>query len=331
MDPHPALRRGFIEGSGMKILSFSPKVSIYLCHIIRIWLCCLPALAFSQSSVIRKGDILEITVYKHPDLSKSVMVQPDGTVDFPLISKIPVDGLSLDEFIEIIKSQATKYLGETPIVSVRFTQTIQVYVTVLGQVMIPGEYIAAKSSTVQGAITRAGGFTPRAQVDQVKLIREKDGKRETISVDMHRFFLEGDPSLLPVLEDGDIVVVPGLPGSNDVKVIGEVKSPGSYPVFLGANLLDVILMAGGPTKDASMKKIHLISLSQRDAKGVQVDLDKIIRSQKTGQIPEVRPGDIVDIPAKKSIFTATVSFLKDVSAIALPIAMIIYYFSFNRR
>jgi protein involved in polysaccharide export with SLBB domain len=286
--------------------------------------------ATSQSDVIRKGDILEITVLKHPDLSKNVMVQQDGTVDFPLISSIPVDGLSLDEFTEIVKSQSAKYLGETPMVSVRFSQTIQVYVTVLGQVMVPGEYITAKSSTVQGAITRAGGFTPRAQVDRVKLIREKDGKRETMSVDMHRFFLEGDPSLLPVLEDGDIVVVPGLPGSNDVKVIGEVKSPGSYPVFLGANLLDVILMAGGPTKDASMKKIQLISLSQRDAKGVRVDLDKLIRSQKTGQIPEVRAGDVVQIPAKRPVITTTVSFLKDVSAIALPIAMVIYYFNLKR-
>jgi polysaccharide export outer membrane protein len=291
----------------------------------------MPAFASGQSSVIHKGDILEITVYKHPDLSKNVMVQQDGTVDFPLIAGIPVDGLSLNEFTDIIKSQAAKYLGETPIVSVRFTETIQVYVTVLGQVMVPGEYITAKSSTVQGAITRAGGFTPRAQVDQVKLIREKEGKRETISVDMHRFFLEGDPGLLPVLEDGDIVVVPGLPGSNDVKVIGEVKSPGSYPVFLGANVLDVILMAGGPTKDASMNKIQLISLSQRDAKGVQVDLDKIIRSRKTGQIPEVRAGDVVNIPAKRSIFNKTVSFLKDVSAIALPIAMMVYYFNINRN
>jgi len=47
----------------MKILSFSPKVSIYLCHIIRIWLCCLPALAFSQSNVI---DRLVIPGYPVP-------------------------------------------------------------------------------------------------------------------------------------------------------------------------------------------------------------------------------------------------------------------------
>jgi protein involved in polysaccharide export with SLBB domain len=314
----------------MKILWLRLKTTVFPSQLALIWFCCLPVLATSQSDVIRKGDILEITVLKHPDLSKNVMVQQDGTVDFPLISSIPVDGLSLDEFTEIVKSQSAKYLGETPMVSVRFSQTIQVYVTVLGQVMVPGEYITAKSSTVQGAITRAGGFTPRAQVDRVKLIREKDGKRETMSVDMHRFFLEGDPSLLPVLEDGDIVVVPGLPGSNDVKVIGEVKSPGSYPVFLGANLLDVILMAGGPTKDASMKKIQLISLSQRDAKGVRVDLDKLIRSQKTGQIPEVRAGDVVQIPAKRPVITTTVSFLKDVSAIALPIAMVIYYFNLKR-
>jgi protein involved in polysaccharide export with SLBB domain len=314
----------------MKILTFNSKSLVLMRRLACLWFCFLPALAFNQSTVIQKGDILEITVYQHPDLSKNVRVKQDGTVDFPMISSIPLDGLTLDEVTDIIKTQVAKYLGEMPMVSVRFSQTIQVYVTVLGQVTVPGEYMTSKSGTVQGAITRAGGFTPRAQTDQVKLIRQKNGKRETLPVDMHRFFVEGDPSLLPVLEDGDIIVVPGLPGSNDVKVIGEVKTPGNYTVYLGANLLDVILMAGGPTKDASMKKVQLISLSQRDVKGVRFDLDKIIRSQKTGQIPEVKAGDVVYIPKQGSIFTAMVNFLKDVSAIALPISLIIYYLNINK-
>jgi protein involved in polysaccharide export with SLBB domain len=291
----------------------------------------LPASAADSNDTIHKGDILEIDVYKHQELSRTIMVQQDGTVDYPLIANIPVDGLSLEEFTEIVKTQSTKYLGETPIISVRFSQTIQVNVTVLGQVMMPGEYLVAKNSSIQGAITRAGGFTPRSRIDQVKLIREKDGKRQIIPVDMHRFFLEGDPSILPELENGDTVVVPGLPGSNEVKVIGEVKTPGSYAVFIGANLLDVILMAGGPTKDASMKKIQIVSISQRDVKGVQVNLEKILQSRNIGEIPEISAGDVVSVPVRRTFFTRLESLMKNLSTIALPIAMIVYYFNYFGR
>ena len=280
---------------------------------------------YSQVERIKKGSILEIRVYEHEELSRTVMVQPDGTVDFPLISNIPVDGFTLDEVREILKAQAYKYMGERPIISVRFSQTINVGVTVLGQVVVPGEYMVAKRATVQGAITRAGGTTPRAQLDKVKLIRKTDDNSQTVNVDLYKFYVEGNPDLLPSLEDGDIIVVPGLPGSYDVKVIGEVKMPGAYKMFTGANLIDALYMAGGPTERAALNKTRLVSPLGEQTREVEIDIDKFLRSKQVPEVPELRPGDIIYVPVKKNFWRTFISVLRDASLIAYPIVIMIYY------
>jgi len=287
---------------------------------------------FGQSQRIEKGDILEIHVYGYEEFSRTVMVEPDGTIDFPLVSNIPVQGLSLDELREILRSQAAKLLGERPIITVRFSLTMNVGVTVLGQVAVPGEYLVAKRATVQGAITRAGGATPRALLEDVKLIRKKNGETETISIDMNAFFIQGDPSLLPSLEDGDVIVVPGLPGSYDVKVLGEVQDPGTYQIFNGANLFDALYLAGGPTKDAALNRTRLVSPFQQGSRDVNINIDKFLQSEQGKNIPEVKPGDIIYVPTRRKFFRNFLSVLRDVATIAWPIVMILYYSgAFDRK
>ena len=280
---------------------------------------------FGQSQRIEKGDILEIHVYGYEEFSRTVMVEPDGTIDFPLVSNIPVQGLSLDELREILRSQAAKLLGERPIITVRFSLTMNVGVTVLGQVAIPGEYLVAKRATVQGAITRAGGTTPRAQLENVKLIRKTDGETETIAIDLNAFFIQGDPTLLPSLEDGDVIVVPGLPGSHDVKVLGEVQDPGTYQIFTGANLFDALYLAGGPTEDAALNRTRLVTPFRNSSREVKIDIDKLLQSEQVKNIPEVRPGDIIYIPTRRKFFRNFLSVLRDAATIAWPIVMILYY------
>ena len=287
---------------------------------------------FGQSQRIEKGDILEIHVYGYEEFSRTVMVEPDGTIDFPLVSNIPVQGLSLDELREILRSQAAKLLGERPIITVRFSLTMNVGVTVLGQVTVPGEYLVAKRATVQGAITRAGGATPRAQLEDVKLIRKKNGETETISIDMNAFFIQGDPSILPSLEDGDVIVVPGLPGSYDVKVLGEVQDPGTYQIFSGANLFDALYLAGGPTDDAALNRTRLVSPFQNGARDVQINIDKFLQSEQVKNIPEVKPGDIIYVPTRRKFFRNFLTVLRDIATIAWPIVMILYYSgAFDRK
>jgi protein involved in polysaccharide export with SLBB domain len=299
------------------------------------WIPLLSILAFqslpSQNIRISKGDILEIRVYSHDELSKNVQVEADGTVEYPLITNIPIDGLSLDEFRQMLSLQITKSLNENPIVTVRFSQSIMVSVTVLGQVMAPGEYQVLKISTVQGAIARAGGATPRAQLDSIRVLRKVNGVKTVIPVNLFRFYVQGDPDLLPNLEDGDMVIVPGMPGTNDVKVVGEVRSPGSYPVYQGANVLDVLLMAGGPSKDAALNRVRLISPRLRESRGIRVNLEILLKGEHAEPAPGVRPGDIIFVPNRQTIWRSGLSLLRDVVAIASPIALILYYSGAVRR
>jgi polysaccharide export outer membrane protein len=279
--------------------------------------------ALGQQAKIQKGDILEINVYNHPDLSKAVMVQNDGSVDYPLISNIPIDGMTVEEFKNILITQVARFLGERPVITVWFAQTLNVYVTVLGQVNQPGQYPVPKNATVQGAVTRAGGFTPRAQLDKIRIIRKNGGGAEkTIAVNMAQFFLSGDVKILPDLEEGDVVLVPGAPGTYDVKVLGEVRIPGSYPVQLGATVLDVIFMAGGYLEKADPKRIKLYSPSRSTAETVSLKIDDLFRNSINANMPLVTPGDVVYVPKKR---TTVMDILKGITAVATPVALILYY------
>lgn len=281
----------------------------------------------SQESKITKNSILEIQVYGHPELSKTVVVRDNGTIDYPLVPSIPIDDLTLSEFREVLKAQAAKYTGEASIITVRFAQTLVIPVTVLGQVIKPGEYPVPRNSTVQGAIAQAGGLTPRAQIDRVKLIRQNGEQKETILVDFERFFIEGNPELLPKLEEGDVIVVPGVYGSNDVKILGAVRMPGSYPLFQGANLLDVIYMAGGPQSNGALNKIRLISYTNETSREQKINLKKILKNNADEMLPAVKPGDVVYVPERVS----WLQILRDAISILSPLVIILYYLGIIER
>ena len=305
------------------------RIDVYCNRLIVFLIFCFTLFGcqsiFSQSARVKKGDMLEIRVYGYEELSKTVMVEPDGTIDYPLVANIPVEGFSLDELREILKAQASKYMREVPIISIRFSLTMNVGVTILGQVIVPGEYLVPKRATVQGVITRAGGTTPRAQLDNIKLIRKNGGKDGTLVVDLHKFYTEGDPSILPDLEDGDVVVVPGVPGSEDVKVVGEVKDPGSFTIYMGTNLLDAIYMAGGPTEDAALGRIRLVTPFRQDSREREFNVEKLLKANKINDIPYVKPGDIIFVPKKSKFWRNLLNFLRDAATIAWPIVMILYY------
>jgi protein involved in polysaccharide export with SLBB domain len=284
-----------------------------------------------QSAAISRGDVLEINVYGHEDLSTNVEVKADGTVDYPLISGVPIDGLRLDEFRQMLSLQITKTFNESPIVTVRFSRSITVSVAVLGQVVLPGEYQVLKTGTLQGAVARAGGPTARAQLDSVRVIRETGGVRTVIPVNLLRFTLRGDPELLPDLMDGDVISVPAITGASDVKVIGEVRNQGSYPSIQGASVLDVLLQAGGPTRDAALNRVRLVSPRFGRKHGIKVNLESVLAGGRGGPGPVVLPGDIVVVPNRQTIWRRGFSLLRDVVAIASPVALILYYSGAVRR
>jgi protein involved in polysaccharide export with SLBB domain len=267
--------------------------------------------------LIKPGDAIEIIVptqgAQSLELSRTVVVAADGTVDFPALQGLPVDGITLQRFREILVAQLSRYMASTPLVMVRFSASYPIKVNVLGQVAIPGLHQIANTATLQGAIGAAGGFIPGAQLSKIRLLRTVNDEKSEQIVNMEQFYLNGDPSVLPLLKDEDTIVVPGNPLAANVKVLGGVKNPGSYQVFFQTTLLDVIFLAGGPTDDANLKKIKIVSLTGQDAREVPINIKDLLITKSFKSIPIVVPGDVVYVPEKTVSWTKFLNLLRDLT------------------
>lgn len=286
--------------------------------LLSIFFICSISFAATNGKKIKVGDVIEIVVYGQEDLSRIVKVSEEGTINFPFIQNIPVDGLSLNDLHDVIVVALSKFsVDKKPVVTLRFLNTYPITVTVLGQVKKPGTYQTSQNSTVQGAIGEAGGFLPGAQLSEIQLIRTSDSSKTIIPVNIEKFILEADVSLLPALKDEDVIFVPGWVGANSVKIAGEVKEAGNYEVFGNLqNVLDIIFKAGGATDDADLTNVLLYSPKQKSKTETRINIEANLENQNYDEIPSVQPGDVIYIPKKRKYWKSFVSVMRDITTFA---------------
>src|SRR4051812_30047095 len=133
-----------------------------------------PLLAQSDATVgatlIQPNDKLTIDVYKNPDLSRQVTVQPDGLISISLVQSIQAAGLTPAQLKAELEKRLKEYL-EVPTVTVIIDaiQSYRVYVT--GKVQKPGVIISERPLTVLQALSLAGGFQEYAKKEQITIVR----------------------------------------------------------------------------------------------------------------------------------------------------------------
>lgn len=109
------------------------------------------------------------------------LVAPEGYIDFPILGRIEVAGLTTEEAKDTILQLLDPYL-ENPVVNIRF---MNFRITVLGEVTNPATFpITGERMTVLEALGLVGGFTPYSNRDNVLIIREQNGEREFASIDL---------------------------------------------------------------------------------------------------------------------------------------------------
>lgn len=301
----------------------------------------IPFLSFGQEQgKIRPGDALQVIVHNNEALSQSVVVSPAGTVDFPFMQDLPVAGMSLARVHEILMAQLSRYLDKSPLITVRFAATYPVQITVLGQVVRPGVYQVANTSSLPGAIGQAGGFVPGAQLSRIKLIRKRaiDARQldngtydDSVNVvNMEKFYLDGDPHALPAIMDGDLIIIPGNPLANSVKVLGSVIRPGSYEVVFQASLLDVLFLAGGPSQEANLNGIRVLTPGGARARETRVSMRNLLSSKNLSSFPAVAPGDVVYVPERPVTWKKFIAVVRDVTIVA-SLYFLISYGSYGGR
>lgn len=272
----------------------------------------------TQERLIQPGDALEILVTENDKLCQIIIVQPDGTVDYPTIQGFPIDGLTLQRFQEILTAQLSRYMQTTPLIFVKFSQTYPINVTILGRVANPGLYPILNTSTLMGAITAAGGIIAGAELTKIKIIHAQNGKSYSTEkiINLEKFYIDGDLTTLPELHDGDTVIVPGNPLMTKVTILGQVQNPGNYDIYFKNSLLDALFLAGGIKKDANTKKILIISPSKSSKKEFSIRIDELKNAANLKTIPEITPGDIIFVPTKFFTWSKFMNLIRDISVFA---------------
>jgi polysaccharide export outer membrane protein len=129
-------------------------------------------------------DVVEVFVYKEPELSPTVVVRPDGKISLPLIGELSVTGKSAVELQREISQKLAHYISE-PAVNVIVKEVNSAKVSVLGEVKTPGMYKIKDRATVLDAVALAGGFTEYAKRDKVMLIRlDPNGQQHRIPLNV---------------------------------------------------------------------------------------------------------------------------------------------------
>lgn len=157
--------------------------------------------------VIQPNDILEIFVWKEPELTRKVLVRPDGRISFPLVQDLQAAGISPGELKDKIEERLKEFLS-APNVTV-IVDAIQSYrVFVIGKVQTPGAMSIEKPITVLQSLALAGGFQDYADESGITIIRNT-GTLSFIFRFNYKDVVQGRRSEQNIfLRAGDVVVVP---------------------------------------------------------------------------------------------------------------------------
>jgi polysaccharide biosynthesis/export protein len=164
--------------------------------------------AHDRDYVIGPGDLLTVSVWKEPDVSRVVPVRSDGRISIPLAGEVQASGTTPKELELEIATRLKTYIDD-PEVTVIVQEIRSAKFNILGQVAKPGTYLLTDSTTVLDAIAMAGGFRDFAKQKSIYVLRSKpDGTREMLPFN-YKQVIKGRPRSENVkLQAHDTVVVP---------------------------------------------------------------------------------------------------------------------------
>ncbi len=245
----------------------------------------------TESLLISRGDLLEITVFDVPEMERHIRVSDAGDVRLPLVHEIQVAGLTT--------AAASMRIGEAlqrggfvrdPEVTIAVLEFATEDVSISGEVVHPGNFPLRTPRDLMNVLTLAGGMTISADVHVT--VRRKGAGGETLYAT-----LPNDPHDARfhsvMVEPGDTVIVPR---AGIVYVMGDVGRPGGYVMQNDATLtaLQAVAMASGTTKTSAESHVRLVRQSPGGPVEVQLDL----RAMQKGKLPDsaLQAQDVLYVP-----------------------------------
>ena len=151
-------------------------------------------------------DVLDISVWKNPELSRKVPVRPDGKVSLPLVNDIQAAGLTPSQLREQLTKKLTEFVP-TPEVAVIVSDVLSLKVAVVGAVKTPGRFMLKSPATVLECIALAQGLTEFANSEKIVVLRQEGGTTKRIPFNYRKVSTSSEQENFFV-KPGDIIVVP---------------------------------------------------------------------------------------------------------------------------
>lgn len=192
-------------------------VRLLLIVVVALW-AQVGAVAFAQEGVagdfasdpeyrLNPEDVLEISVWREPELLREVLVRPDGGISFPLAGNIQAAGKTVEEVRRDLTREIREYIPDAE-VSVSIKQVAGYRIYVLGQVNAPGQYTVGRYVDVAQALSLAGGLTPYADTNSINVIRRTESGEEVFPFSYAAMQRGRGLDQNIQLQSGDVVVVP---------------------------------------------------------------------------------------------------------------------------
>jgi len=162
--------------------------------------------------LIGPEDVLVVTVWRNQELSKEVIVRPDGKISLPLIGDIMAAGLSAQVLSKHVADALAEFMS-TPTVSVQVKEINSYHIFAVGEVGKPGKIpLKSFTSVVQG-ISYAGGFTTfasRNNVHVLRMVKNSQGETKQVMIPVPYLDIIQGKNLEAnfILKAGDVIVVP---------------------------------------------------------------------------------------------------------------------------
>ena len=190
------------------------RIRLLGCNLIATLLLALTVLASQPAAaadlepyLLQPGDVLQISVWKESNLQTDALVRPDGGLTFPLSGEHQAAGLTVDALRQAIEERLRKYIPDPVVtVSLRVLGGNRIYV--VGKVNRPGEYPFNRPLDIMQSLGVAGGATPFAALNDIRVLRRENGKQTVIAFKYEEVERGRNLSQNILLKSGDTVVVP---------------------------------------------------------------------------------------------------------------------------
>ncbi|MBD3333238.1 hypothetical protein GF356_10345 [candidate division GN15 bacterium] len=284
--------------------------------------------------VIGVDDVLEVRFWPDAGLNSQVKVAQDSTVALDIIGRIQAGGKTAEQLQNDIIREMNRLNKQVAQVVVRVLEYNSNHVFITGAVRQPGKIGFEEIPNLWTIIQEAGGHTDAADLTRVVIIRGGDRAGQVEIANVARAIADQNLAQLPDINRADAIDVPqnplGIPSTelgtsteqrNLVYITGAVNSPGPMSFEPNMDIMEALAMAGGPTENANLKKVKLVTKDGNYAQSLQFDLRHYVETGTPARYI-VRKEDAIYVPAKSRFFQEALGYAAGVAGVVTSILLI---------